>query len=308
MTTKMSHVRKPSVAMWLSSFCCGLGQIYCGRVGRGLVMYCTSMMIWPIMAVIVYLGSVQVVAAGLGGLILALGTFHIWTTRDAKAIARSMAAIEYEPREYNRPLVYWLMILTWFPYVLGLALFLRSNAAEAFVLPTSSMAPSLVPGDRVLANKIGIDTASFSHGDLIVFRNPQNRRQNFIKRIVGLPGETVEVKAGQLLINGRPLNREPIPATDEIPSMKVEGKRAFYEWSGDRRYSILIDVKADKSDDKDDLPIQTVPIGSYFVLGDHRGLSHDSRKFGAIFHGDIVGQVVFNYCPGDTWKRFGYIR
>jgi len=192
--------------------------------------------------------------------------------------------------------------------VLGLALFLRSNAVEAFVLPTSSMAPSLVSGDRILANKLGIETASFSHGDVIVFRNPQNRRQNYIKRIIGLPGETVEVKAGQLLVNGLRLEREPIPAAEETPAMKVEGRRAFYEWGGDRRYSILVDVDGNQNAGTTDLSPQTVPIGSYFVLGDHRGLSLDSRTFGAIPHGDIVGQVIFNYRPGDTWRRFGSVR
>lgn len=304
MTSEMSHVRKPSVAMWLSTFCCGLGQIYCGRVGRGLVMYSVTMMAWPLMAVIILSGSVSVVVAGLGGLILVLGVFNLWTTYDAKAIARSMAAIAYEPQEYNRPLVYWLMILTSFPYVLGLALFLRANAVEAFVLPTSSMAPSFVPGDRVLANKIGIETASFTHGDVVVFRNPLNRKQNFIKRIVGLPGETVEVKDGAFFINDQPLPRDPIPAGDKTPAMTAGGKNAFYERNGDRKYAILTDAGGDAIN----VSKQTVPVGSYFVLGDHRGRSLDSREFGAIPQGEIVGQVVFNFRPGDTWKRFGSIR
>ena len=304
MTTEMSHVRKPSVAMWLSSFCCGLGQIYCGRVGRGLVMYSITMMAWPLMAVIVLLGSVPVVVAGLGGLILVLGLFNYWAAYDAKAIARSMVAIEYEPQEYNRPLVYGLMILTSFPYVLGLALFLRANAVEAFVLPTSSMVPSFIPGDRVLANKIGIETASFTHGDVVVFRNPLNRKQNFIKRIVGLPGETVEVKDGALFINDQPLPRDPIPAGDKTPAMTADGNNAFYERNGDRKYTILIDAGGDAIN----VSKQTVPVGSYFVLGDHRGRSRDSREFGAIPQGEIVGQIVFNYRPGDTWKRFGSIR
>ncbi len=304
MTTEMSHVRKPSVAMWLSTFCCGLGQIYCGRVGRGLVMYSVTMLGFPLMAVIILLGSVPVVVAGLGGLILVLGTLNLWAAYDAKTIARSMAAIDYEPQEFNRPLVYGLMILTWFPYVLGLALFLRANAIEAFVLPTSSMAPSFVPGDRVLANKIGIETASFTHGDVVVFRNPLNRKQNFIKRIVGLPGETVEVKDGQLFINEQPLPRESIPEGDKSLAMKGDGKHAFYERHGDRKYAILTDAGGGAIN----VSKQTVPVGSYFVLGDHRGRSLDSREFGAISQGEIVGQVVFNFRPGDTWKRFGSIR
>ncbi len=57
MSNEFSHVRKPSVAYWLSTFCCGLGQIYCGRVGRGLIMYCIMMMFWPIVAVIIFWGT-----------------------------------------------------------------------------------------------------------------------------------------------------------------------------------------------------------------------------------------------------------
>ena len=304
MTTEMSHVRKPSQAMWLSSFCCGLGQIYCGRVGRGLVMYSVSMMAWPIMAILVYLGSPSLALAGLAFLGCALIAFNLWSIRDAKAIARSMVAIDYEPQEYNRPVVYGLMIATWFPYAIGLALFLRSSVVEAFYLPTACMTPSFVPGDRVLANKVGIQTASFERGDVVVFRNPQRRKQNFIKRIIGLPGETVEMKDGKVFINDEPLPQEPVTEGDKSPSVKVDGKQACYEQCGPRRYAILLDEKSNAVS----LPKQTVPIGSYFVLGDHRSQSLDSREFGPIPHGDIVGQVFLNYWPSGSWKRCGAVR
>ena len=304
MTTEMSHVRKPSQAMWLSSFCCGLGQIYCGRVGRGLVMYSVSMMAWLVVAVLALLGNATVVFTGLAALVVVLIAFNIWSSLDAKAIARSMAAIDYEPQEYNRPVVYGLMIATWLPYAVGLALFLRSNVVEAFYLPTSSMAPSLVSGDRVLTKKLGIERASFERGDVVVFRNPQNRKQNFIKRIIGLPGETVEVKDGQLLINEQPLPRERVPDGDKSPPMKADGKKALYERNGDRQYPILTDTKGDATN----TPKQTVPVGTYYVLGDNRGRSLDSREFGPIPRADIIGQVILNYWPSDSWKRFGAVR
>ncbi len=304
MTSEMSHVRKPSQALWLSSFCCGLGQIYCGRVGRGLVMYSVSMMAWLVVAVLALQGNATVVFTGLAALVVVLIAFNIWSSLDAKAIARSMAAIDYEPQEYNRPVVYGLMIATWFPYAIGLALFLRSNVVEAFYLPTACMTPSFVPGDRVLANKVGIETASFERGDVVVFRSPQNRKQNFIRRIVGLPGETIEMKDGKVLINDQPLQQEPVPEGDQSPPIKVDGKKACYEQNGPRRYAILLDEKSNAIS----LPKQTVPIGTYFVLGDHRSQSLDSREFGPIPHGDIVGQVIMNYWPGDSWKRFGAVR
>ncbi len=114
---------------------------------------------------------------GLGALLLAGIAFNVWSMRDAKAIAQGMAAIDYEPQEYNRPIVYGLMIFTLLPYALGLAIFIQSNTVIAYYLPTKDMSPSLIPSDRILVNRLRIETASLSRGDLIVFRNPKNRRQ-----------------------------------------------------------------------------------------------------------------------------------
>lgn len=301
MTIEMSHVRNPNVAMWLSTFGIGAGQIYCGRVGRGLVMFCVSLMLWPAMAILVFTGSTSVVVVGLGILLTVMTAFNIWSARDAKGIARRMAAIEFEPQEYNRPIVYGLMILVWFPYVFGLAFFLRSSVIEAFVIPSQSMAPSFVPGDRILASKLGIDTAIFQRGDVVVFHYPQNRQQNYIKRIIGLPGETVEIKAGKVLINGQPLPSESIPGSVPIPANGDGNNRACFEGTGEKQYMVFVGSE----DQKVDLPERVIPASSYFVLGDHRRQSLDSRVFGAIPHGDIIGRVIFNYRPGDTWKRFG---
>lgn len=121
-----------------------------------------------------------------------------------------------------------------------------------------------------------------------------------------LPGETIEVRAGQLLINGRPLDRKLVPVADETPAMRVDGKQAFYEYTGNRRYTILVDNEGESKSNT--VTEQTVPIGSYFVFGDNRDQSLDSREFGSIPHADIIGQVFINYWPGDTWRRFGSIR
>lgn len=266
------------------------------------------MMFWPIVSVIIFLGDFRTVMVGLGGLLLAALAFNIWSMRDAKAIAQSMAAIDYEPQEYNRTIVYGLMIFTLLPYAVGLAFFIRENTFEAFYLPTASMSPTLIPRDRVLVTKQKIETASFSCGDLVVFRSPKNRRQPFIKRIVALAGDTVEMREGQLIINGRPLKRELIPEGEKTAAMKQDGKQAFYESNGDRRYTIFVDSDEKTKSKVNGMEEQKVPVGSYFVLGDNRDGSRDSREFGTIPHADIVGQVIANFWPSYTWKRFGKIR
>jgi signal peptidase I len=235
------------------------------------------------------------------GILIAL---LVWSAFDARSIASRMTELDVQPQDYHRPAVYWLMASTSLPYALGLALFLRANIVEAFLIPTASMAPTLVPGDRILAIKLGVGSRTFAPGDLVIFRNPQNRQQIFIKRIVGLPGDTVELKGGEVFINDQPLLHEPIPTKVDKAATNENREEAFYERNRDRQYKILVD----NSGENLDAPKQTVPAGAYFVLGDHRGLSRDSRQFGAVSHGEMLGVVPSIYWPADTWARFGVVK
>jgi len=301
MNTEMSHVRKPWVAASLSLLCTGLGQIYCGRAGRGLVMYSLSLLFGPLIIATAYFANstpmLVAFLACLGGLIGLL----IWSVRDAKAIARRMATMEFQLQEYNRFLVYTMMVMTNLPYVFGLAFFLRATVVEAFIIPSSSMSPALVPGDRILVTKIGIDSQTLPRGELVVFRNPMNRRQNFVKRIVGLPGETVEIKDGTVIINGKPLEQKPISEKNEEPPAKPDGGQAYLERAGDREYTILVDTPKEAIQ----IPPMVVGPDAYFVLGDHRDRSLDSREVGSIPHALMIGVVKYIYMPGDAWSRFG---
>lgn len=275
MSHKTSHARIAWLASSLSMCCPGLGQIYCGRAGRGLIHFGLFGMIGPTVGAVL-------VATSIPSLVLCGGCFWItvfiaacWSAFDAKRIALSLKGEDYALRDYNRPAVYILLTLPSIPYAIGLAFLLRATVLEAFIIPTSSMAPTLIPGDRILANKLGISTRRIHRGDVIVFRNPENRRQTFVKRVVGLSGDTVEVTQRELLINGELLHRIPDDATSN-PLPKVS--------------------------------TQTVPTGSYFVLGDNRQLSHDSRAFGFLSHGEITGVVTYLYWPAKSWSRFGSVR
>ena len=108
-----------------------------------------------------------------------------------------------------------------------------------------------------------------------MFRNPENRRQAFVKRIVGLPGDIVEVTERELLINGESQHRRSDNSAESQPP------------------------KVSK---------QTVPAGSYFVLGDNRDLSRDSRNFGFLSHGEITGVITYLYWPSQSWSRFGAVK
>ena len=155
--------------------------------------------------------------------------------------------------------------------VLGMSLFLsfgiRSFVAEDRYIPSGSMEPTLQINDRLIIDKLSYDFTAPQRGDVVVF-NPtktlreQNFHDAFIKRVIGLPGETVEVRNGQVWINGAPLREKYIEAPPN------------YQWG----------------------PV-VVPANSYLVLGDNRNNSYDSHYWGFVPRHDIIGKAVFRFYP-----------
>lgn len=270
-----SHARLPWLAVALTMCCPGLGQLYCGRAARGLVMFGSFALFGPLVVGLSLIATSTASLLVFAACLLAFAGAAIWIAVDAKRIANKLRGQDYSLRDYNHLAVYVMLSLTSVPNSIGLAFFLRANVMEAFAIPTSSMSPTLLPGDRILTNKLGISTRTFARGDLVVFRNPENRRQMFVKRIVGLPGDSVEINERELLINGETQHRVPNNVAPNSSS-KVS--------------------------------IQPVPAGSYFVLGDNRDLSHDSRNFGVLSHGEITGVVTYLYWPAKSWSRFGSVK
>lgn len=155
--------------------------------------------------------------------------------------------------------------------VLGMSLFLafgiRSFVAEARYIPSGSMEPTLQINDRLIIDKISYDFTIPQRGDVVVFNPTKTLRQQdfhdaFIKRVIGLPGETVEVKGGQVYINGSPIQEKYIAAEPN------------YRWGP-----------------------TIVPANSYLVLGDNRNNSYDSHYWGFVPRHDIVGRAVFRFYP-----------
>lgn len=300
MSSSLLPIRKPWVATALSMLCCGLGQVYCGQLSRGVVLYAAGLLFGPAILWIIQ-GSSAVWLVLFLATILASTLVYVASIVDAQRIATRMAAQPSEAPHRQRPVLLWGMALASIPCTLGFGFSLRADVVEAFYLPTSSMEPTLRKGDRILTNKWNIGSRELERGEVVVFRVPSNPEQRWIKRIVGLPGDTVELRRGELFINGVRLQRELVPGLEE--SSSGPQTRAYHERNGARRYQVLVG----ESDENDDLPPQTVPEGSYFVLGDHRGLSHHSRKFGVVSRQEMVGVVTWLYCPAGSWERFGAV-
>ena len=156
--------------------------------------------------------------------------------------------------------------------VLGIpTVFIQRVFVQAFKNPASSMSPTIYAGDRFLVNKMAYYSASPQRWDLAVFDVPGDpKRRRFIKRVVGLPGETVEIRDGGLWINGQPA---------QLPS-ELHG----ITWNNAGEYG------------QPGKPVQ-VPADSYFILSDNSASSRDSRHFGFVPRSAIVGKAMFIYWP-----------
>jgi signal peptidase I len=169
-----------------------------------------------------------------------------------------------------------------------LALFVRTFVVQAFKIPTGSMENNLLIGDHLLVNKFvfaptlgrveraALPIDSVARGDVIVFKYPEEPERDFIKRVIGLPGETIELRNKQVFINGEPLN-EPYVHFLVPPE---QGAPDDEETSFDvrRRYG----------------PV-TVPEGHYFMMGDNRDNSQDSRYWGFLPREYVKGKALFVY-------------
>jgi signal peptidase I len=297
MATNLSTAREPWLAAVLSLFAPGLGHIYTGRLVPGLVLFLLSLLFVPLVVLAALLDRSTLVLVGLMAAGVGLLGVYLYAVVSAYRSARRQH--DFQPREYNRPGLYALFVLVGSAYAVGGAWYVP-HVFEAFYIPSESMAPNFLDGDHILVNKFVYDLRLPRRGDVIIFRVPQRPGQTWIKRVIGLPGDTVELHDNEVKVNGRKLERDRVPAGG-LP-VPLDGE-VFEESNSGRRYRILIGKE--KSPDQ---ARTVVPEGVCYVLGDHRDRSSDSREFGPVPLSAILGGVPYIYYPAGTWERFGAVR
>jgi signal peptidase I len=149
-----------------------------------------------------------------------------------------------------------------------LALVIRTFVVQAFKIPSGSMLPTLQIGDHILVNKFIYNFRPVQRGDIIVFKFPQDESRDFIKRVVGLPGETVEVRGKEVLINGKPLT-EP--------------------------YAVFSDGAFGRSGERERIGPLMIPPNRLFMMGDNRDHSMDSRFWGFLDVAKVKGKAFLVY-------------
>ena len=161
----------------------------------------------------------------------------------------------------------WLRDLT---VSLAISAFIIIFIYQPVKVEGTSMMPSLDDQERIFVNKFVYRLEPIERGDVVVFRYPRDPSKSYIKRVIGTAGDRIRIDGGQVFVNDEPLDEDYVPAA----------------YSDARSY-----------------PETVVPPHCYFVLGDHRSMSQDSREFGPVSQNLIYGKAVFGYWPMDKLGR-----
>jgi signal peptidase I len=237
---------------------------------------------------------------------------------------------EAQPEEFQEEVLkepwYVEYSRSFFPIIV-IVLILRSFLVEPFRIPSGSMMPTLLNGDFILVNKFAygiklpvinkkiIDTGNPQRGDVIVFRFPEDPSKDYIKRVIGIPGDRIAYRNNRVYLNGKQLKYSHKGTfVGSGVSSEASGATEMVEQAGKARHRILLGAGT---------PAQyykclangpyTVPKDHYFVMGDNRDNSYDSRFWCAVPEKNLVGKafmIWFNWDPvrsGITWNRIGTI-
>jgi signal peptidase I len=206
----------------------------------------------------------------------------------------------------------WKEYLTTLVGAILLALIVRSVFLTAYKVPTGSMQPALKPGDFIFtlrpayglklpfsSRRIGAHLPE--RGDLVVFSYPNQPQVSYVKRVVALPGDRVEIKGDRMIVNGRRLEYEQLKDVADNPNPDMFD---IYSEKDSNHQRAVIFEKEGRGESKNFGPM-VVPPGEIFLLGDNRDASDDSRYWGTVPMNQVVGRVLFIWLSLDSQHKWG---
>jgi signal peptidase I len=259
--------RRPWLAALLTLLTTGLGHLYAGKLKRGIVLFGIGEFLVLIFAV-----AFDVIAPNVFFILFAIAVgiiFIVFCVSDAIAIAKRNRE-NYEPAKCNRWFAYvgYIVFVALFNHIYT-SVFIIPFFIQAYNIPVASMEPTLLIGDHIIVNKHIYKTSMPKRGDVVVFKYPENPKVEYLKRLIGEPGDTIEIAGRTVFINGKPLKENYVQYIDS--------------GSIDAHFG----------------PVH-IPSGNYFVLGDNRDNSADSRYWGFLPRENLTGKPLFIYWSYET--------
>lgn len=283
----------PWFAVVLSLLSTGLGHVYCGRWRRGVTLFMISLSTFPIAIIAATCSPSHEMLYGLVTTVLAVAIVYLFAVVDALRLARtesrspSRAASSWHDSRFNTLGLYSLLVALGLCAPTAGALLIRSHVFEAFKTAGASMEPNLRQGDHFLINKLDFE---LDRGDVVVFLAPTWPVDvRYVRRVIALPGDRVAIRDGQVIVNGAPLGE------------RSNGEQLVDEQAGSVVYNVRYESEMESEFEE-----QTVPDGEYFMLGDNRSRTIDSRNFSFVPIDSIIGEVQYIYLTGSVGEsRFG---
>ena len=273
--------RKWWLAGLLSLITPGLGQIYNGQIYKAIIFFFGPLLfIPPAIYILLYGFTTATLIIGLS--LISLYRFAI--AADAIVLARRIRAT-YTAHRFNKWYIYIALLALALGFNSMMGNYIKSSYVQAFKLPSESMQPTLLVGDHVLVDKRA-SARDLQRGDLVVFRYPKDPTVDFMKRVVAIGGDKVEIRDKGLFVNDK-LQNEP-----------------YVQYSDP-------DIIPRQRDPRDNFGPIIVPAQSYFVLSDNRDRGTDSRFYGVVNKMLVKGKLLTIYWSWDKtnrtvrWERIG---
>jgi signal peptidase I len=287
----MKNNKKTSKRRWwlaglLSYLLPGLGQVYNGQALKGLFFNFIFTLWGGIVFTLIFHVAKQEIT-GLKILLLFMAILisfaaHLYVIIESIRTARKKGA-SFQPEVYNRWFIYMAAIFICLMIDHAVTTAIKENVIKPYRIAAASMEPSLKAGDFIIGNQMYFSTHNPERRDIVLFKNPADKNMDFIKRIIGMPGDTLQIIDKEVWINGEKLNESYTEFMDS---------------------TILAQYKTVR----DNFGPFLLSPNSYFVMGDNRDNSLDSRQFGTIKRHQIKGKLSFIYFSWDNtipaWKIF----
>jgi len=273
--------RKWWLAGLLSLFEPGLGQIYNGQARKGIFFILLQLLLIPFL--LLSLNS-RYIFIYICIMVLFTLLYYIIVVGDAVIYARKCNS-DYQLKKYNKITIYVGTVVLLTVFSISLKLLIRNNYVQAYKIPAGSMEPTILIGDHILVDR-RTSARNPNRGDLVIFEYPEDPSKDFVKRVVAVGGDVVAIKDKELYVNNS--------LTKESYSVHKE-----------------LDVIPASQNPRDNFGPVTVPVGSYFMMGDNRDRSYDSRFWGFVEKSKIKGTVRNIYWSWDRsknavrWSRIG---